>query len=523
MNTLSRLKGLLYGNKQKICDNVLRKCYSIKGNITKSDIEELIDNDIFYEDEEGKKGNLGNDYVISDMKNGKIDFVYNRRDIIDSMGNIDMGYMNKLNNDNKKDIGPNNEMYYMNERMINNFLYNKNNKYNSLNNVFNFKNYKVCSRESFNWLENMGNYKYFSSTIGFNNNNNNNTMKIKGKIEKNVGEDNRICEKKYNNIDNKRMDMNNNIRNKFVKNNKLSGNFINNKESKTLKEIYLDKKEKEKLIKMYLLLSLLLMPFGYIYMYCIENDITIEEFIKIMKKKGDILENKYNDILNELIDKYFPLSNEPLLPDFKDLNYPENLPTLVIDLNYVIAKLEYDRKTGWRVLKRPYADRFFKELSSFYEIVIWSDDNFPVAQEVISKWGIPAIGCLHRDQCSKKKKSYVKDLKRLGRNLDRVVIIDHDEKAFMLQPENGILIKEFHGDLNDKEMLCLIDLLKSFAISSHDISQFLKKYGGGDYNIGKRYLQQKNDTEQKSQRIRNIGKIFHLDNKKSPNGISFNS
>lgn len=519
MNTLLRLKGLC-GNKHKICNNVLRKCYSIKGNITKGDMEELIDDNIFYEKEEGKKGNLGNYYVIRDMKNGKIGFVYNRTAVFDSMSNIDMVYMNKLNIDNKKDIHPSNEMHYVNERMRNNLLYNENKKYNLLNNIFHFKKYKVCRRKSFNGLENMGNYKYFSSTIGFNNNN---TMKDKDKGEKNIGVGSNKCGVKYNNIDNKRMDINNNIRNRLLKNNKLSGNLINNKESKTLKEIYLDKKEKEKLIKMYLLLSLLLMPFGYIYMYCIENDITVEEFIKVMKKKGDVLENKYNDILNEFIDKYFPLSNEPLLPDFKDLNYPENLPTLVIDLNYVIAKLEYDRKTGWRVLKRPYADRFFKELSSFYEIVIWSDDNFPVAQEVISKWGIPAIGCLHRDQCSKKKKSYVKDLKRLGRNLDRVVIIDHDAKAFMLQPENGILIKEFHGDLNDKEMLCLIDLLKSFAISTHDISQFLKKHGGGDYNIGKRYLQQKSDTEQKSQRIRNIGKIFHLDNKKSTNGISFNS
>lgn len=54
MNTLLRLKGLC-GNKHKICNNVLRKCYSIKGNITKGDMEELIDDNIFYEKEEGKK------------------------------------------------------------------------------------------------------------------------------------------------------------------------------------------------------------------------------------------------------------------------------------------------------------------------------------------------------------------------------------------------------------------------------------------------------------------------------------
>ncbi|ETB60607.1 hypothetical protein YYC_02242 [Plasmodium yoelii 17X] len=295
----------------------------------------------------------------------------------------------------------------------------------------------------------------------------------------------------------------------------------NEKRQKTTREIYMDRKQRESIIKMYLFLSLILMPFGYMYMYCIEKNINTKELIQIIKKKCEHLESQYNEIIQEFIDKYFPVNNEPLLPDFKDLNYPENLPTLVIDLNYVIAKLEYNRKTGWRVLKRPYSDLFFKELSSFYEIVIWSDDNFPVAQEVISKWGIPAIGCLHRDQCSKKKKYYIKDLNRLGRNLDRVVIIDHDIHAFMLQPENGILIKEFHGDVDDNEMLCLIDLLKSFAISSHSIGQFLQKYGGGDYNIGKRYLQQKNDAEQKSQRIRSLGKIFHVDNKKPHSGMSF--
>ncbi|SCM04009.1 mitochondrial import inner membrane translocase subunit TIM50, putative [Plasmodium chabaudi adami] len=318
--------------------------------------------------------------------------------------------------------------------------------------------------------------------------------------------------------------MNQNEIDKKVVNKCKQGSLENNgkRRQKTTREIYMDRKQREEIIRMYLFLSLILMPFGYIYMYCIEKDINIKQLMQIIMKKCEHLESQYNEIIQEFIDKYFPVSNEPLLPDFKDLNYPENLPTLVIDLNYVIAKLEYNRKTGWRVLKRPYSDLFFKELSSFYEIVIWSDDNFPVAQEVVSKWGIPAIGCLHRDQCSKKKKYYIKDLNRLGRNLDRVVIIDHDIHAFMLQPENGILIKEFHGDVEDNEMLCLIDLLKSFAISSYDIGQFLRKYGGGDYNIGKRYLQQKSDTEQKSQRIRSLGKIFHVDNKKTHPGMSFN-
>ena len=39
-----------------------------------------------------------------------------------------------------------------------------------------------------------------------------------------------------------------------------------------------------------------------------------------------------------------------------------------------------------------------------------------------------------------------KDISKLGRKLDKMIILDHDEKAFQLQPENGVLIKPFGGD-----------------------------------------------------------------------------
>lgn len=49
----------------------------------------------------------------------------------------------------------------------------------------------------------------------------------------------------------------------------------------------------------------------------------------------------------------------PWLLDFETLKYPADLPTLVIDCDRVICKLEYDRHTGYQLKKRPYADKFF--------------------------------------------------------------------------------------------------------------------------------------------------------------------
>ena len=47
----------------------------------------------------------------------------------------------------------------------------------------------------------------------------------------------------------------------------------------------------------------------------------------------------------------------------------------------------------------------------------------------------------------------------LGRPLDSILIVDNAESNFMKHPDNGILIKEWTGDLKDKELFKLADTL----------------------------------------------------------------
>lgn len=49
----------------------------------------------------------------------------------------------------------------------------------------------------------------------------------------------------------------------------------------------------------------------------------------------------------------------------------------------------------------------------------------------------------------------VKDLSGLGRDLNRVVIIDDDPSFTRLQRQNAIHIKPFIGDLQDRELVVL--------------------------------------------------------------------
>jgi hypothetical protein len=70
----------------------------------------------------------------------------------------------------------------------------------------------------------------------------------------------------------------------------------------------------------------------------------------------DKIENAFLDFddwsrvhLNKLGDWMVPPNNEPWLLDMETLKYPPNLPTLVMDLDKVLVKLEHDREKGWQV------------------------------------------------------------------------------------------------------------------------------------------------------------------------------
>ena len=51
--------------------------------------------------------------------------------------------------------------------------------------------------------------------------------------------------------------------------------------------------------------------------------------------------------------------------------------------------------------------------------------------------------------------NYVKDLSRIGRDLKKTIIVDNIQENYQLQEYNGIWIKTWISDPNDK---CLFDL-----------------------------------------------------------------
>ena len=84
---------------------------------------------------------------------------------------------------------------------------------------------------------------------------------------------------------------------------------------------------------------------------------------------------------------------------------------------------------------------------------------------------------MYRRHCTQQDNAFVKDLSKLGRDLNRTIIIDNSYKNFALQPDNGIYITSFYEDENDLELQEMTELLVHIAKSQcPDVKVVLRKY-----------------------------------------------
>lgn len=197
-----------------------------------------------------------------------------------------------------------------------------------------------------------------------------------------------------------------------------------------------------------------------------------------------------------------------------------HLPTLVVDLDETLIHSTWDRKHGWRTMKRPYVDKFLNELAKHYEIVIFSAGLPYVVDPVVSALdpnGQLVMWRLYRDCTTYRDGQHIKDLSRLNRDLNKVVMIDDDAEYCQDQPENALLVSRWEGDRNDRELLDLIPLLKGLA--KHKPSDFreeIEKYrqGGTTAELIARYnadlIEELKKEQGKVQNMKNLpgGKLF---------------
>ena len=178
-----------------------------------------------------------------------------------------------------------------------------------------------------------------------------------------------------------------------------------------------------------------------------------------------------------------------------DLYLPPNLnskKTLVLDLDEtlvhsqfgpfeipsdVVINIEIENELhDIHVLIRPGVKEFLEKMSQIYEIVIFTAS--------ISKYAGPLLDILDKDKfcsyrlfrehCTLINTSFAKDLKKLGRNLKDVIIVDNSPMAYLLNTENGIPILTWFDNKNDKELYKISPLLE-FLSQVNDVREYIPK------------------------------------------------
>ena len=212
--------------------------------------------------------------------------------------------------------------------------------------------------------------------------------------------------------------------------------------------------------------------------------------IKIQKKTnidnliGSTYKNKNNNNIcfkeKNKKDKYIltELNKEKgINPPFLPKKEPKYKYSLILDLDETIVHYVKYRNSEY-VQVRPGLEDFIKELSKYYEIIIFTASYQNYADLAINGFDIDKNikYRLYRQHTMKIGNTFIKDLSKLGRDLKKIIIIDNCSENYLLQPKNGINVIDFVGNNNDDILFYLKkDLINLYIKNPDDVRPYLKQ------------------------------------------------
>lgn len=117
------------------------------------------------------------------------------------------------------------------------------------------------------------------------------------------------------------------------------------------------------------------------------------------------------------------------------------------------------------VLKRPHVDEFLKKVGGLYECVLFTASLAKYADPVtdlLDKWDVFRAR-LFRESCVFHRGNYVKDLGRLGRDLNQIIILDNSPASYIFHPENAVPCISWFDDMENKELLELTPFFEQLS------------------------------------------------------------
>ena len=194
-------------------------------------------------------------------------------------------------------------------------------------------------------------------------------------------------------------------------------------------------------------------------------------------------------------------SSEKLLPDLPP-PAAQYMRTLVLDLDETLVHSDWRRERGWRTFKRPGVEEFLRHMSQFYEIVVYTGQlstyGEPIMERLDPDRYVPYR--LYRDATLYEDGKHLRDLKRLNRDLKRVLYVTSDAKNCTSAP-NAIEIKPWRMEADDTTLLDLMPFLEMIVRSQlPDVRQVVESYRGTDIpsEFRARTAEMKKNLRQKS-------------------------
>uniref|UniRef100_A0A3B4ZKA1 Mitochondrial import inner membrane translocase subunit TIM50 n=1 Tax=Stegastes partitus TaxID=144197 RepID=A0A3B4ZKA1_9TELE len=193
-----------------------------------------------------------------------------------------------------------------------------------------------------------------------------------------------------------------------------------------------------------------------------------------------------------------------LLPDPLKEPYYQPPYTLVLELTDVLLHPEWSLSTGWRFKKRPGIDYLFQQLAPLYEIVIFTAETGMTAYPLIDSIDPQGFVMyrLFRDATRYMEGHHVKDVSCLNRDTSKVIVVDCKREAFSLQPFNGMALKKWDGNSEDRTLYDLANFLKTIALSGvEDVRSVLENYALEDDPIDAFKRRQAQLAQEEEQRL----------------------
>ena len=147
--------------------------------------------------------------------------------------------------------------------------------------------------------------------------------------------------------------------------------------------------------------------------------------------------------------------------------------TLVLDLDETLINVEFkDMSNNKCILHlRPGLFWFLSKVKPFYELITFTSASKEYAQPIINEIELNNKYfdyTFFREHSVISGNDFVKDISRIGRDMKRIIIVDNMEQNFRLNKKNGIKIKPFYGEQNDKVLYELSKILVMIVKQGYD-------------------------------------------------------